>query len=283
MRIVADHYSLLLGSPPASRRDAAWTDERGATATSEEGRRPRQAPRHAGVNVSKIAREPEPGPAVARQGYGVRQLTWDGLADAGWLRSAGVSVNDLLIGALMITVGDWNAAHGRKPGLIRITMPVGDRAQAGADGVWANASRLTSVTARAPGSAAVLGLLADVAAQTRYAKEHSGPQVDLFSRVLASAPIPVVIKDRVLRTALGLGGSFLCDTCLVSNLGVVEPIRFGTVDASQLWFSTFAHTAGALHLTFRYRRALLSDRAAADFADRYADALGRLARREVTS
>jgi hypothetical protein len=66
------------------------------------------------------------------------------------------------------------------------------------------------------------------------------------------------------------------------------------VDASQLWFSTFAHmprglslgaltTSGALHLTFRYRRALLSDQAAVDFADRYADALGRLARREVTS
>jgi len=224
----------------------------------------------------------------------VRQFTWDGLPDAAWLRSAGISVNDLLIGALIITIGDWNAAHARKPGLIRITMPVGDRAQAGADGVWANTSRLTSVAARVAGDAVALDLLADVAAQTRYAKEHPGPQVDVFSRTLASAPIPVVIKDRVLRTAIGLGGSFLCDTCLVSNLGVVEPVRFGATHASHLWFSTFAHmprglslgaltTAGALHLTFRYRRALLSDQAAADFAGRYAETLSGIASREAAS
>ena len=173
-------------------------------------------------------------------------------------------------------------------------MPVGDPAQAGSHGRWANASRLASVTARvAPGAMAV-DLLADVAAQTRYAKEHAGPQVDVFCRSLAAAPIPVVIKDRVLRTALGLGGSFLCDTCLVSNLGVIEPVRFGEEPASQHWFSTFAHmprglslgaltAAGVLHLTFRYRRALLSDQAAADFAARYAEALHRLCRREVMS
>jgi NRPS condensation-like uncharacterized protein len=306
-RMVAGEYTRLVGSPPApSARDGAWTEER-----REEGRRHPEARRQAGgsggssprdkssprvntASTTKIAREPEAGPPVARHGYGVRQFTWDGLADAAWLRSAGISVNDLLIGALIITIGDWNAAHGRKPGLIKITMPVGDRAQAGADGVWANNSRLTSVTARVGRNSAVLELLADVAAQTRYAKEHNGPQVDFFSRTLAAAPIPVGIKDRLLRTALGLGGSFLCDTCLVSNLGIVEPVRFGPTDASHLWFSTFAHmprglslgaltTAGALHLTFRYRRALLSDHAAADFAGRYAEALGRLASREGTS
>jgi hypothetical protein len=170
-------------------------------------------------------------------------------------------------------------------------MPVGDRAQSGSDGLWANTSRLTSVTARVVPDAPVLDLLAGVAAQTSYAKEHPGPQVDLFCRTLAAAPIPVMIKDRVLRTALRLGGSFLCDTCLVSNLGVVEPVRFGATAASQLWFSTFAHmprglslgaltTSGVLHLTFRYRRALLSDQAAGDFAGRYAEALSRVASRE---
>jgi hypothetical protein len=150
------------------------------------------------------------------------------------------------------------------------------------------------VATRVAGSAVALDLLADVAAQTSHAKEQTGPQVDFFSRALAAAPVPVLIKDRVLRTALGLGGSFLCDTCLVSNLGVVEPVRFGATDASHLWFSTFAHmprglslgaltTAGTLHLAFRYRRALLSDQAAADFAGRYAQALSRLASREAAS
>jgi NRPS condensation-like uncharacterized protein len=319
LRRVADEYSLLVGSPPGSPgRDAAWTDERarepkgavppGLTSAARREGGALKAPggerdKHSGGSpppvsrlgsIAKIAREPEPGPAAARHGYGVRKLTWDGLAEAAWLKSAGISVNDLLIAALMITIGDWNAVHGRRPGLIRITMPVGDRAQAGADGLWANTSRLTSVTARVGAGAAALDLLADVAAQTRHAKEHTGPQVDFFCRTLAAAPIPVVLKYRVLRTALRLGGSFLCDTCLVSNLGVVEPVRFGAMAASRLWFSTFAHmprglslgaltTAGVLHLTFRYRRALLSDQAAADFAGRYAEALGRLASREAAS
>jgi len=304
LRMVADEYNSLLSSP--SGRDAGWTDER-----SEEGRRHREAPRHAGGTggrppglaqpprvgispVAKIAREPEQGPSAARHGYGLRLLACDGLADVGWLRSAGISVNDLLIVALMITIGDWNAERGRRPGLVRITMPVGDRAQAGSGGLWANRSRLTSVSARVVPGASALDLLSGVAAQTAYAKEHAGPQVDFFCRTLAAAPIPVVAKYRVLRTALRLGGSFLCDTCLVSNLGVVEPVRFGAAAASQLWFSTFAHmprglslgvltTGGVLHLTFRYRRALLSDQAAEDFAGRYAEALGRVASREAAS
>jgi NRPS condensation-like uncharacterized protein len=309
LRQVADEYTALVGSPGPSGRDAAWTDERGAPATSEEGRRHLRRPDSGGsggspprvntarwlaqrFNTSKIARRPEQGPPGSRDGYGIRQLTWDGLAGAAWLRSAGISVNDLLIAALIITIGDWNAGHGRRPGVVRITMPVGDRAQAGSDGRWANTSRLTSVTARVVPGAVALDLLADVAAQTRYAKEHPGPQVDLFCRSLAAAPIPVVIKGRVLRTALGLGGSFLCDTCLVSNLGVIEPVRFGGAVASQHWFSTFAHmprglslgaltTAGVLHLAFRYRRALLCDQAAADFAATYAETLRRLASREA--
>ncbi len=113
-------------------------------------------------------------------------------------------------------------------------------------------------------------------------------QVDLFSRTLAAAPVPVAAKHRLLRLALAIGGPFLCDSCLVSNLGVIEPIQFGTVsargddppaprDASEVWFSTSAHmprglslgvvtVGGQLRLTFRYRRALFRDSAAESFA-----------------
>jgi NRPS condensation-like uncharacterized protein len=296
LRRVADKYSALVGSPTRSPVEAP-TQAAGDSGSSPMHRRSGEPPRRtSGLGpIAKIAREPEPGARATRRGYGVRQLTWDGLTDVAWLRPAGISVNDVLIAALMITIGDWNVSHGRSgPGLIRITMPVGDRAQAGSDGLWANTSRLTSVTARVAPGVAVLDLLGDVAAQTTYAKEHQGPQVDFFSAALARAPIPVAIKDRVLRTALTLGGSFLCDTCLVSNLGVVEPVWFGPAAASQLWFSTFAHmprglslgaltTAGVLHLTFRYRRALLSDQAAADFAARYDEALSLVASRGAAS
>jgi NRPS condensation-like uncharacterized protein len=244
--------------------------------------------------IVKIARQAEPGPAGARSGYGARLVTWDGLARAARLRAAGVSVNDLLIAALMITIAGWNESHGRRAGLIKITMPVGDRAQAGAGGLWANTSRLTSVMARVEEGVAATDLLADVAAQTRYAKEHGGPQVDFFCRVLAASPVPVVVKDRLLRTAITLAGSVVCDTCLVSNLGVIEPVTFGEVTASQLWFSTFAHmprglslgaltVAGRLQLTFRFRPALFSEPAAAAFASRYVQALDRITGREAVS
>jgi hypothetical protein len=122
---------------------------------------------------------------------------------------------------------------------------------------------------------------------------YSGPQVD-FCRVLAASPVPVAVKDRLLRTAITLAGSVVCDTCLVSNLGVIEPVTFGAVTASQLWFSTFAHmprglslgaltVAGQLRLTFRFRPALFSEPAAAVFASRYVQVLDRITGPEVKS
>jgi NRPS condensation-like uncharacterized protein len=245
--------------------------------------------------IAKIAREPQPGPAAARLGYGAHHVAWDGLAAANRLRPAGVSVNDVLIAAMMVTIAGWNQAHGTKSGRIAITMPVGDRAQAGADGRWANTSRLTTVTARfASGEIEPAGLLGDVAGQTRYAKDHPGAQVGLVSRAITAAPVPVAVKLLGLRTALALAGPFLCDSSLVSNLGVTEPLAFGSEVADRLMFSTFAHMprglslgtatlAGRLHLTFRYRRALLTDAAAAAFADRYSRALDVLTGRGTTT
>jgi NRPS condensation-like uncharacterized protein len=280
LRLVADEYTVRAGQAPA-----LGPGGNSLSRADVDGPAPRRVKPG---RIAKVAREPDAG---SRSGYGISNVRWDGLAEAVRLRSAGVSVNDLLIAALMVTIAGWNYSHGRKPGLLKITMPVGDPAQAGADGRWANTSRLTSVTARAEADPAD-SLLADVAAQTRYAKEHVGPQVDFFCRTLAVAPVPVAVKARLLRTALGLAGSFLCDTCLVSNLGVAPPIRFGAATASALWFSTFAHmprglslgtvTAdGVVHLSFRYRRALFGDAAAAAFAGRYTDALDRLVRREA--
>jgi NRPS condensation-like uncharacterized protein len=91
----------------------------------------------------------------------------------------------------------------------------------------------------------------------------------------------------VLRLALRTAGPLLCDTSLVSNLGVVGPPQFGAATATDMWFSTSAHmprglsvgavtVGGRLHLCLRYRRALLSEPSAARFAGLYATALGNL-------
>jgi NRPS condensation-like uncharacterized protein len=288
-RLVADRYSAHVGAAPDRPSLAPPGGSAGSGGAPDMAFPSRVRP----GPIAKIARQPEPGPPAAREGYGTEHLVWDGLASAGTLRSRGVSVNDLLIAALITTIGDWNAARGRAQGTIKITMPVGDRSQAGAAGRWANTSRLTSVSARIGPDVAATDLLLDVAAQTRYAKEHEGPQVDLFCRLLAAAPVPVAVKAGVLRAAILLAGSVVCDTCLVSNLGVAPPIAFAGATATQLWFSTSAHmprglslgavtVAGRLHLTFRYRRALLAGSAAAQFASSYADVLDQITAQEAT-
>jgi NRPS condensation-like uncharacterized protein len=300
LRGVAEAYGRRPGlATPASRPGQAAPASRLAPDPGRPGTDPApgavgHAPATARIapgKYSAIARI-APGQARARRGslpgYGTYLMSWDGLTAAAWLRSEGASVNDLLIAALMLTIGDWNDCHGGQAAdrghLIKITMPVGDRTQAGRDGQWANLSRLTSVTARVRPLTGPCDLLGEVARQTRYAKDHQGPQVDLASRALAAAPIPVAVKHVVLRSALRLAGTLLCDTSLVSNLGQIEAPAFGAMTADQVWFSTSAHmprglslgavgAGGRLALAFRYRLALFSGADAADFAGRFAKVL----------
>jgi NRPS condensation-like uncharacterized protein len=323
LRAVADEYSAWAGERPGS---AALAGER-SSSVGLRGERPGSAAARGGpqeplrlaseqltasgafaqpaarpqpgrrfARNARIAADRGPGPAGTLPGYGARQLSWDGLADLGRLRRLGYRVNDVLVAALIATISEWNEAHLAQSGLVAITMPVGDKQQLKADGEWANRSRLTTVTASLPAGTSVsagnslAGLLAEVAAQTSYAKDHPAGQVDLMSMMLTKLPLPVAGKRLLLRTGLRAAGSFRCDSSLISNLGVVPPIAFGTALAGQVWFSTSAHlprglsvgaatTGGVLRLTFRYRRALLSDQAAADFAGRYARALDALAGR----
>jgi NRPS condensation-like uncharacterized protein len=243
------------------------------------------------VPIARIAPQRD-GAAGADDGYGVELRSWAGLPATGGLRSAGYSVNDLLVTALILTIGGWNARHSGNSRQVRVTMPVGDRDQAGPGGQWANRSRLTAVTARTDTAASALDVLDAVSRQARHAKAHPGAQVDPVSRALIGTPAPVAVKRTLLRAALRTAGPLLCDTSLISNLGVVEPIFFGQEQATELWFSTSAHMPrglsvgavtclGRLQLTFRYRRALFSDAAGSSFARQFCQVLDDLAGQET--
>jgi NRPS condensation-like uncharacterized protein len=235
--------------------------------------------------AARIAADREPGRPAGLPGYGFVLLPGRPVPAA--RRAGGGTVNDVLIAGLVLAIARWNGAHGRPAGLIRITMPVNTRpeGQAGAAG---NLSRLTAVSVPAPaGGGDLAELLADVAAQTRPAKQEAGPQVDPASRALAAAWWPPAVKRALLRLALRTAGPLLCDTSLVSNLGVVGPLRFGAAAVADMWFSTSAHmprglsvgavtAGGRLHLCLRYRRALFSEPSAARFAGLYATALENL-------
>ncbi len=236
--------------------------------------------------VARIARDRrDAGPRGSRCGYGfaLLDIPVPALPRAG--QGPHATVNDVLIAALIVTIGRWNASHGRPGDRIRITMPINSRAP-GQDGAAGNLSRLAAVTASPPADGSGFSsLLSGVAAQTRWAKEHAGPQVDLVSRALAAAPGPPAVKRVMLRLALRMAGPLLCDTSLVSNLGIVaDPPWFGYTRGCGLWFSTSAHmprglsvgavtAGGQLQLCLRYRRALLSEPAAGSFASAYVSAL----------
>ncbi|MDR2985624.1 MAG: hypothetical protein LBV34_12355 [Nocardiopsaceae bacterium] len=263
-----------------------------ATSPGEASAGQRAAARRRSGRTARIA--PGSGAERSMPGYGAHLVTWDGLSvitdglsitDS--LRQGGLSVNDLLIAALMLTISEWN--HGRGGGdQMKITMPVGDKDQAGPDGRWANLSRLTTIAVSVPAGTSPADLIAAVASQTSAAKEHAGPQLDFASRVLAAAPLPVTVKNMLLRSALRVAGPFFCDTSLVSNLGVGAAPAFGATQATEVWFSTSAHmprglslgavtAGGALRLTFRYRRALMSRSDAAEFGAIYAKVLDQFA------
>jgi arabinofuranan 3-O-arabinosyltransferase len=252
----------------------------------------RIAPQHEQAQHEKARSENGRGLRHA-PGYGYRLLSWPGVPDppAAGEGEPHATVNDLLVAALIETVRRWNRGRRQREdagSLIRISVPLDARLPGGGGGELGNLSRLSAVTA-GPDGPDGRDLVALVAGQTRQAKDEPGPQVDPALAAVARARLPVAVKRRLLRAVVRGVGPLASDTSLLSNLGrVTDPPRFGSLAPEHIWFSTSAHmprglSVGAitiedqLHLCFRYRRALMDDAAAGDFAATYAAALSSLA------
>ena len=223
-------------------------------------------------------------------GYGFALLGWPGVpAVPPSENEPGVTVNDLLIAALIRAIMRWNASAHRQPGRVRISMPVDVRPPGRGDELG-NLTRLCTVAADPLSTAAVTAV---VASQTRRAKHQSGPPVSPAQAAVARAPLPTSVKRRLVRLAVRCLGRLECDTSLLSNLGnITDAPRFGVLAPARMWFSTSAHMPrglsvgaitvdGQLQLCFRYRNALFDAAAANDFATEYAAALATLTGTEV--
>ena len=225
----------------------------------------------------------------ARPGYGCVQRSLPVPRPAREGSGPFPTVNDLLVAALIQTVGRWNTAHGWHSGRIRVSVPVSDR---GHENGWADAGNQTRpirVSARSRQRADPGRLLAHVAAQTRAAKERPTAGLDAASRLLATGWAPAAIKCHAVRLARRVAAPLCTDTALLSNLGAIPcPPCFGGRGTEPLWFSGPARMprglgvgaltiAGQLHLCVHYRHALLDRSAAADFTALYCEALGELA------
>jgi NRPS condensation-like uncharacterized protein len=259
--------------PPASQLPGNYPPARRLRPRA--GRTARIASRHAG------GRRPRRAP-----GYGFVLLEWPGVpAPRRPVHGPRPTVNDLLIAALIRAILRWNASARRRPGRVRISMPV-DARPAGRSDQLGNLSRLCTVTADPFSSGALTVLVAD---QTRQAKHQPGPPVVPALAATARAPLPAPVKRFAVRLGLRCLGWLECDTSLLSNLGsITDAPRFGVSSPARMWFSTSTHMPvglsvgaitvdGRLQLCFRYRHALFDDDAAHDFAAEYAAALTALA------
>jgi NRPS condensation-like uncharacterized protein len=199
------------------------------------------------------------------------------------------TVNDLFVAALIATIDEWNQAHGRRSGQIRITVPVNGRDP---QRRWAgpgNQSRLIRVSTRPRHRADPAGLLGYVAAQTRAGKQQRHAGLDGASRLLAAGWAPTAVKGGTARLVRRLAAPLGTDTSLVRNLGAPsEPPWFSGRGQEPVWLSGPAPmprglavgaitVGGRLHLSVHYRHALLDRAAAEDFTDAYCRALGELA------
>ena len=218
---------------------------------------------------------------AARRGYGFELLALDatevGALTA--LRAGGATLNDVLLGALAVTVHRWNRRRYAARGRITIMMPVNLRPAAWRHDVVGNYASYVSVHLGADDATDLRAAIAAAATRTRRIKQEGGAGVLVDLLGLPTATLPTVVKQRFQRLITGTRDHFV-PTTVLSNLGRLAPFpRLGDEAGGvrEVWFSPpgrmpLGASLGAagwgdeLLLTLRYRHALLDARGAAGFA-----------------
>jgi NRPS condensation-like uncharacterized protein len=200
-------------------------------------------------------------------------------------RTAGTTLNDVLLAGLAVAIDRWNREHDRPAHRIALTMPVNLRPPEWRTEVLANLASYTTVSV-GRGERDDLGSALEAAVRgTRMIKEYGlgGSVVDQLRRLRT---LPLAIK-RMLPVLIPLTGNVVVDTASLSNLGVLGGFPLFGDDAGRVeavWFSppnrmplgaSFGASTfdGRLHLALRYRRAQFDSDAAAAFARLYRDVL----------
>jgi NRPS condensation-like uncharacterized protein len=223
-----------------------------------------------------------PDGASGRAGYGFELLHLDsaGLRTVLAHRRDGATANDVLLGALAVTVHRWNEQHGTHVGRIALMMPINLRPAAWRFDVVGNFASYVSVALPADASTSLLDAVAAARSRTQEIKAQgaAGAIVDLLE--LPTATLPTVVKQR-FQNLIKLTGDRYVDTAVLSNLGRLEEVpNLGEHGGAvrRVWFSPpgrmpLGASLGAatyrdeLFLTLRYRHAQFDAPAATAFAD----------------
>lgn len=231
--------------------------------------------RDAAIAPARVA--PDRGAPRDGSGFAHRQIGPEQSSALNARRPEGTTINDMLLGAVGLTIEEWNRDHGQAADKVMIFMPVNVRPAEWASDVVSNLFSYVSIStfARNRGDlpSAALAVAEQTAPIRRAARAH-GTQ-DLLRLI---APLPLGVK-RVMPALLTLTGNRFVDSAVVSNLGRPKRLASFTQNApSEFYFtppywsaaaiSVGAITAGkTLQIGLRYRLDTLDEAAGERLAD----------------
>jgi NRPS condensation-like uncharacterized protein len=189
-------------------------------------------------------------------------------------------VNDVLLGALAVTVRRWNEEHGESTGAVYLMMPINLRPPEWKFDVVGNFASYVSVRIAGGDHGTLEAAIESAAKSTRQIKEGgiAGLIVELFD---PSTLLPTGLK-RQMQNLIPLTGNIVVDTAVLSNLGRIDEVpHLGEAGAvREVWFSPPGRMPlgaslgavtldGRLFMTLRYRHALFDRDAASRFLADY--------------
>jgi NRPS condensation-like uncharacterized protein len=233
------------------------------------------------VHIARVARDG--GDDRPAYGFELAALTCEETRTVLTRRTAGTTVNDVLLAALAVAIARWNAGHGRTDRLIALTMPVNLRPPEWRFEILSNFASWVTVWIRTVPGEDLSAVIKRVGVRTRAIKRErlGGLAVDLLE-------VPgklMIAAKRWLQYLKPLTGDVVVDTASLSNLGRLDalPAQFtGTVGAvgfsppgqMPLGVSIGVVTLeDRLYLTLRYRHAQFDSAAARRFTRLYRDVL----------
>jgi NRPS condensation-like uncharacterized protein len=244
--------------------------------------------------VAEVLRAARPSARIApdggrdASGYALHFLRLDASRTRALRETArdGVTVNDLLVAALHLTVARWNAEHASPCRRLSVLMPVNLRPRRQWRDGFGNLTFMVPVVTRPRHRVSPSATVEAVRRRTRRIKEH-GTAATVASCLNHLQSLPAPARRGIVRLA---ARERVMPTTLLSNLGALEhDLDFGpdVGPPTHVWFSPPAKmplglAIGALtandqlHVVLRVRRPLLGPEARGRLAASYESALDGL-------
>ncbi len=232
-----------------------------------------------GAGPDGVAESADPGEGVYPMAFDERETA---VLEA--RRGEASTLNDVMLGGLVLAVRRWNAEHGASRGKICVTVPVNLRPPSWSEEILGNFASLMPVAVTKGAPDGLDELVAVVTKDTQKAKRNhtANAMFDL---------IPGVMRRLSLQRKRGYGLrepetlERLQDTAVLSNLGRLALPDLGEAGPVQgAWMFPPARftrgfaigalsVGGRLQLGLRYQRAFFNEEAAAAFAALYRSVL----------